>query len=355
MERTTAWGYPPIVCSVDRRLHLHQLSPVLQGRVSVVVGPSGVGKSSLINTVLSEGLGFIDTSEPAGKGSGVGLEKGLEDGSEEGLREVLEDASPSGVCSEHDVVTEGERSDAGESAGVVVVEEESEALSRSSDGGWIIAGGAGVRGGEGGEGGDQQLTRNLQAGLLREGVVSKRSGRGRHTTRHVALVRIPEPSPLSSNGIGPRSAEDSLVRRREGMDEMIPGAGSCRQPSCDESPHNADSQSMLLDALDSTACASGLSGAAKAIRETAAVGSLGDGPKTLNPEAHRPAGYLADSPGFNQPSLADVTTANLASLFPEVRTANQARFLETSGILPPSQLFADVVSLLRGWARLRAM
>lgn len=46
-----SWGYDAIAVSAATGRGLDRLSEVLAGRVSVVAGPSGVGKSSLINAI----------------------------------------------------------------------------------------------------------------------------------------------------------------------------------------------------------------------------------------------------------------------------------------------------------------
>ncbi|KAF6150054.1 hypothetical protein GIB67_002836 [Kingdonia uniflora] len=134
-SKLRSWGYEPIFCSVDTKHGLKTLEFVLREQTTVLMGPSGVGKSSLINALRSN----------------------------------------------------------------------SHVLSRDDDN-WIART-------EGGKWSEYQ----------RVGEVSVKSGRGKHTTRHVSLL------PLSSGG------------------------------------------------------------------------------------------YLADTPGFNQPSLMKVTKRSLAQMFPEVR------------------------------------
>jgi ribosome biogenesis GTPase len=52
-QRLAQWGYPPLIVSVqDDRELMDTLIPQLQGRTTVVAGPSGVGKSSLINRLI---------------------------------------------------------------------------------------------------------------------------------------------------------------------------------------------------------------------------------------------------------------------------------------------------------------
>ncbi|KAK9101310.1 hypothetical protein Scep_024740 [Stephania cephalantha] len=47
------WGYQPLFCSVETGNGLDSLAYILKGQTSVIVGPSGVGKSSLINALRS--------------------------------------------------------------------------------------------------------------------------------------------------------------------------------------------------------------------------------------------------------------------------------------------------------------
>ena len=50
--RLSAWGYPPIMISVWHDESLPTLETALQNRITVISGPSGVGKSSLINKLI---------------------------------------------------------------------------------------------------------------------------------------------------------------------------------------------------------------------------------------------------------------------------------------------------------------
>jgi ribosome biogenesis GTPase len=51
-QRLTQWGYQPQFISVQAKLGLETLKALLKDRITVVSGPSGVGKSSLINTLI---------------------------------------------------------------------------------------------------------------------------------------------------------------------------------------------------------------------------------------------------------------------------------------------------------------
>lgn len=53
-DRLQSWGYPPMLISVQQQAGLAALRDRLEGRISVVSGPSGVGKSSLINLLIPE-------------------------------------------------------------------------------------------------------------------------------------------------------------------------------------------------------------------------------------------------------------------------------------------------------------
>lgn len=51
-SRLSSWGYIPIMISVRHNAGLFPLIQTLQNRITVVSGPSGVGKSSLINQLI---------------------------------------------------------------------------------------------------------------------------------------------------------------------------------------------------------------------------------------------------------------------------------------------------------------
>ncbi|XP_051117928.1 small ribosomal subunit biogenesis GTPase RsgA 1, mitochondrial [Andrographis paniculata] len=50
-SRLRGWGYEAVFCSVDTKLGVDTLQFILRDQTSVIVGPSGVGKSSLINAL----------------------------------------------------------------------------------------------------------------------------------------------------------------------------------------------------------------------------------------------------------------------------------------------------------------
>ncbi|CAL5067270.1 unnamed protein product [Urochloa decumbens] len=50
-DRLKSWGYDPLFLSVDKQSGFTALEKMLEGQTTVVVGPSGVGKSSLINAL----------------------------------------------------------------------------------------------------------------------------------------------------------------------------------------------------------------------------------------------------------------------------------------------------------------
>lgn len=53
-DRLAQWGYTACMISVQTGLGLTQLSTALQDKITVLAGPSGVGKSSLINTLVPD-------------------------------------------------------------------------------------------------------------------------------------------------------------------------------------------------------------------------------------------------------------------------------------------------------------
>ncbi|KAG8064365.1 hypothetical protein GUJ93_ZPchr0004g39839 [Zizania palustris] len=50
-DRMKSWGYDPLFLSVNKKSGLYAIEEMLEGQTTVIVGPSGVGKSSLINTL----------------------------------------------------------------------------------------------------------------------------------------------------------------------------------------------------------------------------------------------------------------------------------------------------------------
>ncbi len=50
--RLTSWGYQPRFISVSQGINIDQLASILTEKITVVAGPSGVGKSSLINALI---------------------------------------------------------------------------------------------------------------------------------------------------------------------------------------------------------------------------------------------------------------------------------------------------------------
>ncbi|XP_076882101.1 small ribosomal subunit biogenesis GTPase RsgA 1, mitochondrial-like [Bidens hawaiensis] len=57
-SKLRSWGYEPVICSVETKTGLDTLQFNLRDQTSVIVGPSGVGKSSLINALRSNRFGF---------------------------------------------------------------------------------------------------------------------------------------------------------------------------------------------------------------------------------------------------------------------------------------------------------
>ncbi|MBD2201003.1 small ribosomal subunit biogenesis GTPase RsgA [Calothrix sp. FACHB-1219] len=53
-DRLLAWGYQPLFISVQNSINIDQISHYLNQRITVIAGPSGVGKSSLINSLVPD-------------------------------------------------------------------------------------------------------------------------------------------------------------------------------------------------------------------------------------------------------------------------------------------------------------
>jgi ribosome biogenesis GTPase len=51
-ERLVSWGYQPIFISVYKSINIDKTANLLKDKITVVAGPSGVGKSSLINILI---------------------------------------------------------------------------------------------------------------------------------------------------------------------------------------------------------------------------------------------------------------------------------------------------------------
>lgn len=62
-SRLHKWGYKPLFCSVESKSGLDSLAFILREQTSVIVGPSGVGKSSLINALRNSDHHAFDAAE----------------------------------------------------------------------------------------------------------------------------------------------------------------------------------------------------------------------------------------------------------------------------------------------------
>jgi len=160
-----AWGYSPLPISVRERVGLGPVLEATEGRTSVVFGPSGVGKSSLIN-----GLRLLHSETDPGtmrgwQGTGVALLDGARPAHL--VRGKGEWVSGAGLPAEGEG-RGGHPAAAAAAAWEEVEEEEGPAWYE----GERVASEAGVT-------------------LLRTSAVSRQTGRGRHTTRTATLMDMP--------------------------------------------------------------------------------------------------------------------------------------------------------------------
>jgi ribosome biogenesis GTPase len=53
-DRLLNWGYKPLFISVQQEINIDEVAKYLSQKITVVAGPSGVGKSSLINALIPD-------------------------------------------------------------------------------------------------------------------------------------------------------------------------------------------------------------------------------------------------------------------------------------------------------------
>ncbi|AFZ59718.1 small ribosomal subunit biogenesis GTPase RsgA [Anabaena cylindrica FACHB-243] len=53
-DRLLAWGYQPLFISVQNQINIDHIANYLNNKITVIAGPSGVGKSSLINGLIPD-------------------------------------------------------------------------------------------------------------------------------------------------------------------------------------------------------------------------------------------------------------------------------------------------------------
>ncbi|KAM5568189.1 small ribosomal subunit biogenesis GTPase RsgA 1, mitochondrial [Rosa sericea] len=78
-SRLHKWGYKPLLCSVESKSGLDSLAFILRDQTSVIVGPSGVGKSSLINALRNSDHHAFDAAEVDNRLDPISGSKWLED------------------------------------------------------------------------------------------------------------------------------------------------------------------------------------------------------------------------------------------------------------------------------------
>ncbi|GMH42942.1 hypothetical protein BSKO_10864 [Bryopsis sp. KO-2023] len=176
LERVRGWGYKPLPLSVSEGDGIKLVSRRLRNRVSVVVGPSGVGKSSLINYLRVRGRTrwkakkhVSDSATPQGDGDETS---------------AMQEANVFGSLSEREGHEENEQG-GGESEDENLEEasvEERNFNGTNEDLEWVEAMHGSSTGGENleDEGGKLQSVQEVSS-----------IGRGKHTTRTISFLDLP--------------------------------------------------------------------------------------------------------------------------------------------------------------------
>eukprot|EP00899_Mesostigma_viride_P013089 jgi/Mesvir1/21781/Mv04177-RA.1 len=167
--RVSRWGYAPAVISAGTGAGMDELARRMAGRVTVLTGPSGVGKSSIINQLraplLRQGVPSASDAVATAGRAGAGAE-GEAHGAEGSawLGSKGEVGRASSTCDDEVADEEAEMGEDGVTG------------SADSGGGMEFALAQGV------------VNSDMPLAVAD---VSERSGQGRHTTRSTTLLRLP--------------------------------------------------------------------------------------------------------------------------------------------------------------------
>ncbi|CAL8469056.1 g8597 [Coccomyxa elongata] len=201
-----SWGYDAIAVSAATGLGLDKLAEVLQRRVSVVAGPSGVGKSSLINAIKLQAHMPLGDDPVASCGNGSSGEAAASSAAD--MRAEVAGADGQPVFEDGRSTGDGSsRVGDGESAGAQPVLEPVEQ--------WR---------------GMQEAAGRL--GLQPVGDLTN-LGRGKHTTRHVSLLEVAGGLLADSPGFNQPSLENvTLATLAHCFPEVREKAESCAFKNC---------------------------------------------------------------------------------------------------------------------------
>ena len=249
-----SWGYTPITVSAHSGLGLQPLLDALVGKVSVFAGPSGVGKSSILNALKqNETVEDAWTQSAAATAAEAMTDRQHADAAEAEIRQAQNGAGPRHAAPDTTGVTADSGVEANAAASAANAAEPSSRIAWSAFG-----------------------TSTASAASLR----------------------------AQGDGAGRGDEVEQLQ-----VSAMLPAMTACAISSTKEAYSARASLKPVLPL--------------QAIGSISAIGRGKHTTRTVTLLPLRSGGLIADTPGFNQPALEEVTPDMLPGCFPEVVTALQ--------------------------------